>query len=68
MMETLKGWFGDSRGEPEEEAVRAEERQTVAGILASLPLKYREVLYLYHYRQMPLSEIAGLLQIPAKTA
>lgn len=68
VLETLKGWFTDSREEPEAEAVRSEERQTVAGILAALPPKYREVLVLYHYRQMALSEVALLLQIPVKTA
>ncbi|MDF2938899.1 MAG: polymerase sigma70 factor [Paenibacillaceae bacterium] len=68
VLEALKGWFTDSREEPEAEAVRSEERHTVIGVLAGLPLKYREVLYLYHYRQMAVSEIAPLLQIPEKTA
>lgn len=68
VLDTLRGWFTDSREEPEEEAMRSEERRTVNGILAGLPLKYREVLYLCHYRQMALSEIALLLQIPVKTA
>lgn len=68
VLEAMKGWLGDSRQEPEAEAMRAEERETVAGLLGSLPLKYREVLYLYHYRQMSVAEAARLLQIPVRTA
>lgn len=67
VLETVKGWFGESRNGPEEQTILKEERETVAGLLRSLPDKYREILYLFHYRQMSYGEIAQLLDIPVKT-
>lgn len=67
VLDTIKGWMGDSREEPEAAAIRQEERESVASLLRSLPGKYRDILYLYHYRQMPYAAISQLLGIPVKT-
>ncbi|MNI79025.1 ECF RNA polymerase sigma factor SigW [compost metagenome] len=67
VMDTIKSWFAEAGEGPEEQAIMREERETVAGILHNLPDKYREILYLYHYRQMSYSEIALLLEVPVKT-
>lgn len=67
VFETLKSWFGDPGEQPEEQAIRREERETVTGVLRRLPEKYRHILFLHHYRQMSCGEIAQLLELPVKT-
>jgi RNA polymerase sigma-70 factor (ECF subfamily) len=48
---------------PERECYAAELKQAVGQAIGQLPLGQREVLALAHYEQMPLAEIAGILQI-----
>ncbi|MDF2927398.1 MAG: polymerase sigma70 factor [Paenibacillaceae bacterium] len=67
LLEAVRGWFGESRNQPEEQIILQEERETVAKVLRLLPDKYRDILYLCHYRQMTYAEIAALLDLPVKT-
>jgi RNA polymerase sigma factor (sigma-70 family) len=67
MLDTVKGWFGEPGELPEEQAIRREKRETVVHILRCLPEKYRDILFLYHYRQLSCSEIAQLMELPVKT-
>jgi RNA polymerase sigma factor (sigma-70 family) len=67
VMDTIRGWFAEAGQGPEEQAIKREEQETVTSILRSLPDKYRNILYLYHYRQMSYSEIALTLELPVKT-
>lgn len=48
---------------PETEALRTELAETVARAVRRLPETQREVLILAHYEQMPLAEIARVLEI-----
>jgi len=48
---------------PETEALRGELEETVARAIGRLPETQREVLILAHYEQMPLAEIAQVLEI-----
>jgi RNA polymerase sigma-70 factor (ECF subfamily) len=48
---------------PETEALRNELEETVARAIGRLPETQREVLLLAHYAQMPLTEIAQVLEI-----
>jgi RNA polymerase sigma-70 factor, ECF subfamily len=48
---------------PETEAMRAELEDTVAGAVLRLPENQRSVLILAHYEQMPLAEIAQVMEI-----
>ena len=48
---------------PERLALRAELGQAVANAVAELPDGQREVLILSHYEQLPLAEIADVLEI-----
>jgi RNA polymerase sigma-70 factor (ECF subfamily) len=48
---------------PEILALQTELKSVVAGAVMQLPLSQREVLILAHYEQMPLSEIATLLEL-----
>ncbi len=48
---------------PETEAMRKELEEMVARAIGQLPETQREVLLLAHYEQMPLAEIAQVLEI-----
>jgi RNA polymerase sigma-70 factor (ECF subfamily) len=52
----------DSRS-PETEAMRAELKDTVARAVLRLPENQRAVIILAHYEQMPLAEIAEVMEI-----
>jgi len=40
---------------------------SVSGEISKLPIKYREVILLYYYREFKVAEIAKLLKIPQTT-
>jgi RNA polymerase sigma-70 factor (ECF subfamily) len=48
---------------PERELLTAELSQVVAGAVMQLPHTQREVLILAHYEQMPLAEIARVMEL-----
>jgi RNA polymerase sigma-70 factor (ECF subfamily) len=51
---------------PEELALRAETARAVNEALERLPPKYRQVLYLYYYEGLSISEIATRLETPPR--
>jgi RNA polymerase sigma-70 factor, ECF subfamily len=44
-----------------------DEKARLAEIIFSLPLKYREVIYLFYFEEMSLNEITGLLNVNINT-
>jgi RNA polymerase sigma-70 factor (ECF subfamily) len=48
---------------PESDVLHAEMQETILRAVRELPETQREVLILAHYEQMPLAEIAGVLEI-----
>ncbi|WP_068777875.1 RNA polymerase sigma factor [Paenibacillus sp. FJAT-26967] len=67
LLDRLKTWLVDRRTEPEEQAIRHEESDTLHRMLAELPEKYRLVMYLYHFKQLSYQEIADVTDLPLKT-
>ncbi|RAV17653.1 RNA polymerase sigma factor [Paenibacillus contaminans] len=67
MLDKVRNWFGDRSAEPEQQVVRQEEQSDMQALLASLPDKYRIIMYLYHYKQLSYQEIADIMQLPLKT-
>ncbi|MEP6716499.1 MAG: RNA polymerase sigma factor [Terriglobia bacterium] len=55
--------WADPAHTPEAAALRGELRDVVAVAVRQLPELQREVLILAHYEQMPLAEIAGVLDL-----
>jgi RNA polymerase sigma-70 factor (ECF subfamily) len=53
----------DEQTSPEEQTFRAEIENVVRHAVLQLPESQREVLILAHYEQLPLGEIAGILDI-----
>jgi RNA polymerase sigma-70 factor (ECF subfamily) len=52
---------------PEQILEREETRDKLAGLVAELPAKYREVIYLHYFDDFKLFEIADVLQEPEGT-
>jgi RNA polymerase sigma-70 factor (ECF subfamily) len=52
---------------PEQILEREERRDKLAGLVAELPAKYREVIYLHYFDDFKLFEIADILQEPEGT-
>jgi RNA polymerase sigma-70 factor (ECF subfamily) len=48
---------------PEHQLLRGEVEEVVRGAVLLLPENQREVLILAHYEQLPLAEIASILEI-----
>jgi len=53
----------DDAPSPEHDVLRVELEETVRRAVLALPENQREVLILAHYEQMPLAEIAAILEI-----
>ena len=51
----------DSFQDVEGQFERKEQADILAGMVLSLPDRYREVLYLYYYNELPYAQIAGIL-------
>ncbi|MEH6941009.1 sigma-70 family RNA polymerase sigma factor [Bacillus sp. JJ722] len=52
---------------PEMELVVNDEKAILSQIVLSLPLKYREIIILYYYEELTVSEITSLLSINQNT-
>ncbi|WP_301109920.1 sigma-70 family RNA polymerase sigma factor [Sporosarcina sp.] len=52
---------------PEEEVLLAESSSHVAQMVEVLPIKYREVIWLYYYAELSVSEIGEVLDSPVNT-
>lgn len=51
---------GSASPDPEEDAVRREERRRVLEAVMRLPERYRDVIHLFYYEEIPIKEIARL--------
>ncbi|ABR48308.1 RNA polymerase, sigma-24 subunit, ECF subfamily [Alkaliphilus metalliredigens QYMF] len=60
---TSKIILKDSSPLPEEALEITERQREIRELLLSLPIKYREVLYLYYYQDSKVKEIAEILDI-----
>jgi RNA polymerase sigma-70 factor, ECF subfamily len=59
--------FESHGASPLEQASRMEEKECIAAALSSIPAGYREVLVLRFQEDMPLVEIAGIVEAPLST-
>ncbi|MFJ7645930.1 sigma-70 family RNA polymerase sigma factor [Lysinibacillus sp. NPDC097279] len=59
--------FGVSKGTPEKDLIKADERVTLKAALFELPISYREVLILYYYQELKVREIAEVLSCTENT-
>ncbi|AWD67739.1 MULTISPECIES: sigma-70 family RNA polymerase sigma factor [Priestia] len=59
--------FESSKEMIEEEMVKKEESEELVQTVMSLPLKYRELIYLHYFEEYTIKEIAELLSINSNT-
>ncbi|HBZ03043.1 MAG TPA: RNA polymerase subunit sigma-24 [Lachnospiraceae bacterium] len=52
----------DGEASPEEQYLADEKKQSVLGKVRELPQKYREVIHLFYYEEMKITEIADILE------
>ncbi|WP_228551034.1 sigma-70 family RNA polymerase sigma factor [Sporosarcina cascadiensis] len=52
---------------PEEKVLFAESSSHVAQMVEALPVKYREVIWLYYYAELSVNEIGEVLDCPVNT-
>lgn len=62
----LEQLTGTSRG-ADYRVLQKEERGEITKAVLKLPVKYREVLLLYYYEDLQVSEVAEFLQVPVST-
>lgn len=66
VLESLGGELQEGRTDkimeayPEEAAVRRENRQKILEAVMALPAKYRDVIHLFYYEEMPVKEISRI--------
>ncbi|WP_077212060.1 sigma-70 family RNA polymerase sigma factor [Bacillus dakarensis] len=77
----LKSWYNKNvmvteneyvySGVPNESAeqtvIQHDEDQRLAEVVMSLPIKYREVIYLFYFEESPIKDIAAVLQVKENT-
>ncbi len=63
--EKMKLW--KSRASAESELIDREKHQSVADLVNRLPVKYREVIWLYYYVDLSVSEIAEVINCSTNT-
>jgi RNA polymerase sigma-70 factor, ECF subfamily len=77
----LKSWYNkrvlvseekpskmSTKGDEVEEAViQKDEGSRLVSEVMSLPIEYREVVYLYYFEELPIKEIAGLIETKENT-
>ncbi|KQL50924.1 RNA polymerase subunit sigma [Heyndrickxia shackletonii] len=51
----------------EVEYIQKEQNQNIAEVVSTLPVKYREVIWLYYYVELSITEIADVLNCSANT-
>ncbi|WP_419881740.1 sigma-70 family RNA polymerase sigma factor [Peribacillus sp. B-H-3] len=54
-------------GSVEGECIQKEQTQNIAVLVSSLPVKYREVIWLYYYVELSVMEIADVLNCSVNT-
>lgn len=54
-------------GAPEQTVIKNEQNSELIQSVLSLPVKYREVIFLYYFEEMKLSEIGASLEINTNT-
>ncbi len=65
LTEKIKMWT--YRTSVEMEYLQIEQNQTITELVCNLPVKYREVIWLYYYAELSVTEISGLLNCSANT-
>lgn len=58
---------GTSKESVEQRVIQNEEDQALAATVMDLPIKYREVIYLFYFEELPIKEMAAVLEVKENT-
>ena len=51
----------------EQTVIQNDEDHQLASAVMNLPIKYREVIYLFYFEEMPIKEIAAVIEVKENT-
>ena len=58
--------IGEAKENVEQTVIQNEEDQVLASAVMDLPIKYREVIYLYYFEELPIKEISAVIRSQRK--
>lgn len=67
LSEKLADYLPSKTRQVEEDFMRKNEEQTLADAVFSLPIKYREVVFLHYYQELNLTEISKVTSVNVNT-
>lgn len=59
--------MGVQKESAEQTVIKNDEDQMLASAVMNLPIKYREVIYLYYFEEMPIKDIAMVIEVKENT-
>ena len=60
-------YMGVQKESAEQTFIKNDEDQMLASAVMNLPIKYREVIYLYYFEEMPIKDIAMVIEVKENT-
>ena len=60
-------YSGKQNESVEQTVIQQDDDQQLAAVVMSLPINYREVIYLFYFEELPIKEIAAVLQVKENT-
>ena len=60
-------YTGLSQESVEQTVIQNDEDHQLASAVMNLPIKYREVIYLFYFEEMPIKEIAAVIEVKENT-
>ncbi|MGY0693738.1 sigma-70 family RNA polymerase sigma factor [Virgibacillus sp. FSP13] len=60
-------YSGCQKESVEQTVIQNDEDQRLASVVMNLPIKYREVIYLFYFEELPIKEIAVVIEVKENT-
>ncbi|WP_430787004.1 sigma-70 family RNA polymerase sigma factor [Virgibacillus flavescens] len=67
LTENESEFTGYQNGSVEKTVIQNDEDQMLASVVMNLPIKYREVIYLYYFEELAIKEIAVVIEMKENT-
>ncbi len=67
MTEDEAAYMGVQNGSVEQTVIQNAEDRELASAVMNLPIKYREVIYLFYYEELSIKEIAIVIDVKENT-
>lgn len=67
LTENESTYMGLQKESVEQTVIQQDEDSRLASAVMNLPIKYREVIYLFYFEELPIKEIANLIEVNENT-